>query len=145
MLDKALEDELSALAIANGAKLYDASFVKEDGNLILRISFYKEGGVSLDFCTFMSNLISPLLDVKLADMENYYLEVSSPGIERILSTPNHFGLSKGERLSVKLLDKSIVEGILLSSDDKGFVIETKEGEKSFSYALCKKVKTAFDW
>ncbi|PAF50796.1 hypothetical protein BKH43_03955 [Helicobacter sp. 13S00401-1] len=144
-MDKSLEDELSALALANGAELYDASFIKEDGNLILRISFHKEGGVDLEFCTFMSNLISPLLDVKLADKENYYLEVSSPGIERILSEPNHFRLSKGEKLSVKLPDKTTFEGILVDSNEDGFSIETKEGIKNFKYLECKKVKTIFEW
>ena len=72
--------------IAKEAELtiYDVEFVKEGGNHFLRVFLDKNGGISLDECEEFSRLLSEALDKADPISQNYYLEVSSPGIERKL-------------------------------------------------------------
>ncbi len=154
--------ELESIIHSCGCELYDIARIKENENDILRISIIaKDGQTTLDKCQLVSENISPFLDVKDIALESYVLEVSSPGIERVLKTPRHFKLSIGEKVHVKLDDKSEFEAIIDSANDKevGFLLSDEDTKltkdkksipqniqkKSFAYSQLKKVKTIFDW
>lgn len=159
MITQDLQDKLSALIMQKDMKLYDIELLKENEVMILRISIFKQDGVTLDDCEIISTLISPLLDVELADLEAYHLEVSSPGIERTLKKPQHFLCSIGHKVAVTLLDKTTLIGILESYNNQEITIKeilkpTKAkqsiAEKDMQLRKillneCKKVKTIFEW
>lgn len=145
MIAPELEEKLEKYIQSCGCELYSVEMTRELGQDILRISLYSKEGISLDQCQKVSNLISPFLDVEDPISSKYVLEVSSPGVERILKKPRHFHLSIGEEIRVKMLDKTSIEGILKSSNQEGFVLENKEGEHLISYVQTKKVKTIFRW
>ena len=90
--------------IAKEAELtiYDVEFVKEGGNHFLRVFLDKNGGISLDECEEFSRLLSEALDKADPISQNYYLEVSSPGIERKLKRDFHFEMNKGQIVDVGL-------------------------------------------
>ena len=67
-----------------GYELYDVLYLKEGANKILRIVIDQEKGISLDDCEKVNNAIKDLIDEADYIEEQYYLEISSPGIERIL-------------------------------------------------------------
>ena len=67
-----------------GYELYDVLYFKEGKNYILRIVIDNENGISLEDCEKVNNEITDILDEADYIKEQYYLEVSSPGIERIL-------------------------------------------------------------
>lgn len=67
-----------------GYELYDVLYLKEGKNYILRIVIDKEKGISLEDCEKVNNEITDLLDEADYIKEQYFLEVSSPGIERVL-------------------------------------------------------------
>ena len=85
-----------------GLILWDVRFVKEGASWYLRIFIDKEGGVTLDDCEAMSRAINDPLDEADPISQAYFLEVSSPGIERELSRPEHFEVMKGRDVSVNL-------------------------------------------
>ena len=62
----------------------------------------KEGGVSLNDCEVITRAINPILDEKDPIVENYYLEVSSPGIDRPLKKEKDFVKYAGRDVEVKL-------------------------------------------
>lgn len=84
----------------------DAEYVKEGGSFILRLLVDKEGGMGLDDCQKLSERIGGALDrdPTLNSMlsENYLLEVSSPGIDRILKKDRDFIRERGKMIDVKL-------------------------------------------
>lgn len=141
MIAPALEEKLEKYIQSCGCELYDIAMSKEFNQDILRIFITSKEGISLDKCQEVSQLISPILDVEDPIASNYMLEVSSPGIERVLKKPRHFAFSIGERIKVKMMDKTILEGVLEGSDEEGFVLN---GEK-IPYSQTKKVKTIFQW
>ena len=67
-----------------GYELYDVLYLKEGKNYILRIVIDNEKGISLEDCEKVNNEITDLLDEADYIKEQYFLEVSSPGIERVL-------------------------------------------------------------
>ena len=103
-------EELVKEKIENlGYELYDVLYIKEGPNRILRIVIDNEKGISLEDCEKVNNEIKDIIDEKDYINERYYLEVSSPGIERLLRKDWQLQKYIGEDVSVKLFKK----------DDKG--------------------------
>lgn len=141
MISAELEEKLSKYVQSCGCDLYDIAMSKEFNQDVLRVFITSKEGITLDKCQEVSQLISPLLDVEDPIASKYILEVSSPGIERVLKKPRHFMFSIGENIEVKMMDKSVLEGILESCDEDGFVV----GTQKIPYSQTKKVKTVFQW
>ena len=85
-----------------GYELYDVQYAKEGKDYFLRVFIDKEDGIDLNDCEKVSNEINPLLDEKDFIKEMYFLEVSSPGIERVLRKDEHLKDSIGKEIEVKL-------------------------------------------
>ena len=91
------------LAQQLGLTLWDIRFVKEGASWHLRVFEEKEGGVSVDDCVAMSHALDGPLDETDPIEQNYYLEVSSPGLERELTRDEHFQALLGARIKVRLI------------------------------------------
>jgi ribosome maturation factor RimP len=89
------------LAEAEGLELVDVELAGPGGHPTLRLYIDKEGGVSLDDCTSVSRAVSAALDVEDPIEGAYELEVSSPGLDRPLRTPEHFQRFAGRRARIK--------------------------------------------
>jgi ribosome maturation factor RimP len=89
------------LASQEGLELVDVELGGGGGRQILRLFIDKPGGVSLDDCTSVSRAVSAALDVEDPLQGGYDLEVSSPGLDRPLRTPEHFQKFLGSRVRVK--------------------------------------------
>ncbi|NOR56649.1 MAG: ribosome maturation factor RimP [Sulfurovum sp.] len=140
-----LETQIAKIIEANGAALYDTEIVTEFDETIFRVLVTKVGGVKLDLCATISHELSPFLDVHPPMNQQYRLEISSPGIERKLTKPVHFENAVGEKVKIKLGEGEKLKGLLKSADAKGIVVETKQGDESFSYGELNTSKTYFDW
>ena len=88
-----------------GYELYDVLYIKEGPNRILRIVIDSEQGISLDDCEKVNDEIKDLIDKADYIKEQYYLEISSPGIERLLRKDWQLKKFKGELVEVKLFKK----------------------------------------
>ena len=88
-----------------GYDLYDVEYVKEGPNYYLRIFIDNKNGIDLNDCEKVSNAINEMLDESDIIKEQYYLEVSSPGIERIIRKDKHLEQNKGKQIEVKLFKK----------------------------------------
>jgi len=140
-----LETQISKIIEANGAALYDTEIVSEFDETIFRVLITKVGGVTLDECATISYELSPFLDVNPPMSQRYRLEVSSPGIERKLVKPVHFKNAIGEKVKLKIVGADKLKGILISADNDGIVVETKQGEESYKYSDLNTCKTYFEW
>jgi ribosome maturation factor RimP len=140
-----LNDKIADIVKANGANFYGTETIQDGDNKIFRVYITKKDGVSLDLCAEISNELSPFLDVNPPINGAYFLEVSSPGIERKLENPIHFASAINERIKFKIKGGEKQKGILKSSDDNGFVVTIKGEDKSFDYDDVSKVKTYYEW
>jgi len=85
---------------AIGIELYDIEYQKEPNGLILRIYIDTINGVDSDTCVTATRAIKDFIDT-LNDLDYDYLEVSSPGIDRILKQDSDFVKYRGSRVMVK--------------------------------------------
>ena len=105
-----------------GCMLWDVEFVKEgpDHNLIIYID--KPEGISLDDCEMVNDAVEPIIDEADPIEGSYYLEISSPGLERELKTADHIKAFIGERVIVKLYaqkdGKKNFDGNIVSYNDE---------------------------
>ncbi len=107
-----------------GLELWGTQKAQESGRDIFQVFIARAGGtVSLDDCASASRLISPLLDLHDPFPGEYSLEVSSPGLERALKTPEHYRLCVGETLKITLQDKTKLEGRLIEAGADFIVID----------------------
>ena len=112
-----------------GLKLWDVRFVKEGSEHYLRVTIDKEDGIFIQDCENMSRAIDPLLDEADPISVAYFLEVSSPGLGRPLTRPEHFEAMMGQEVRVHTIrpidDKRDFVGILTAYD--GAVTITADG------------------
>jgi ribosome maturation factor RimP len=140
-----MENEISQIVESYGVSLYDTEIAKEGGHTIFRVFVVKQGGVDLDTCAQISHELSPFLDLNPPTSGNYFLEVSSPGIERKLKTKKHYLLSIGEKVQMKLLSGEKVKGVLKEVDGDAVKVETDFGIEEYDLGTIKTARTYFDW
>ena len=100
--EKKVKDIIGNIIIDLGYSLYDVEYVKESKDYFLRIYIDNPNGISLDDCERVSNTITDILDREDPIKEQYFLEVSSPGVERVLRNDQHLKDNIGVEVKVKL-------------------------------------------
>ena len=133
-----------------GYILWDVEFVREGSRRILRITIDSEEGITVDDCEKMHRAMDPVLDEADPIEEAYYLEVSSPGIERDLRTDEHIFYCVGADVEVRLYaprdGSKVFCGELLPLSEKGnIVILCGENELEFERADVAKLRTVFNF
>ena len=116
-----------------GYQLYDVQYVKEGKDYFLRIYIDKSEGIDLNDCETVNDAISDTLDEASYIKEAYFLEVSSPGIERVLRKEKHFEDNIANVVDIKLFKsidgKKEYQGILKNFDEEKLQIEEMEGKQ----------------
>lgn len=137
--------DLASIISQCGVKLYDSELTSQNSRTIYRVYIIKDGGVSLEDCEKVSRVLSPIFDVMAPVEGEYFLEVSSPGLERKLSKIEHFALSLGEEAKITLNDKSVFIGKIISVDGEIITFSNDDGKSNFSFNEIKKAKTFIQW
>jgi len=130
-----IEQMVLPITEANDLELVDVEYVKEGGEFFLRVYIDKEGGVSLNECELVTRALNPILDEKDPIKDNYYLEVSSPGLDRPLKKDKDFVKYQGRDVEIKLYKpingSKLYEGELVGlTEEKNIkiIIDNKEVE-----------------
>ena len=132
-----------------GYELYDVQYVKEGKDFYLRIVIDKEEGIDLNDCEKVNDAINDILDEADYIKDQYFLEVSSPGLERTLRKDKHFQKQIGNEVSVKLfkpLDKKKeFVGILKSYSEDELILEQEDEEIKIEVKNIALARTVFEW
>ncbi|EAL4379720.1 ribosome maturation factor RimP [Campylobacter jejuni] len=138
---------LEALCKEARLSFYDDELVSENGRKIYRIYVQKEGGVNLDDCARLSEILSPIFDVESPVNGEYFLEVSSPGLERKLSKIEHFAKSIGELVKITTNEKEKFEAKIIAVDDENITLENLENKEktTINFNDIKKARTFVEW
>jgi ribosome maturation factor RimP len=132
MKRKELEQQVEVLVnqlLAGGeTELIDVEYVKEGHDYFLRVFLDKPGGITINDCETLSRRLDAKLDEHDWIQDHYYLEVSSPGLDRPLKKPADFKRNIGKRVEVKLYQlvdgEKLFEGILIDKNNDTIIIET---------------------
>lgn len=133
-----------------GFSVWDVEYVKEGAEWYLRITIDSPNGIDIEACEKVHRAIETIIDEADPIEDFYYLEVSSPGIERTLKKPEHFSACIGEKVEIRLFapdanGKKAYKGTLCGANEKGIEIEA-DGEKlELEYSAVAKANTYFEF
>ena len=140
---------LLPIADANQVEIYDIEFVKEGSDFYLRAYIDKPDGVNINDCEAVSRALSDALDAEDFIEEAYILEVSSPGLGRVLKKDKHLERSIGEDVELKTykpIDKcKEFAGTLRAFDKDTITIVNDNGEMVFQRTDVAVIRLAFDF
>ena len=149
-----IEEKIESLIKQNienlGYELYDVEYVKEAKDYFLRIYIDSKKGIDLEDCEKVSNSITELLDKEDVIPEQYFLEVSSPGIERTLKREKHLKDNIGNEVQIKLFKpfegKKQYKGILKDFDEtKIEIVNQNEEQIEIDRKNISQIKTVYNW
>jgi len=138
-----VEDMLADFLMEEGYELYNSEFVKEGRDWFLRIYLDKasgEGYIGTEDCEKVSRFLSERLDEEDPIEQNYYLEVSSPGMDRPLLKREHYERFTGSEVEIRLYKgkdgtkniqgvlQGITEDVITVADHSGKVWELEPAE-----------------
>ena len=130
-----------------GYELYDVEYSKEGKNYYLRVFIDKPEGIDLTDCEKVNDEINDILDEANYIKEQYFLEVSSTGIERILRKDKHLEKNIGTEINIKLFKKDEngnkeYQGILKSFNENEIELEDDIKIERKNIA---QIKTIYHW
>ena len=112
----------------NNMELIEIIYRREQGGMALRITVDTQDGVTIDECEALNNYLSELLDREDIIQEHYLLEVSSPGLDRPITTDRDFERSMNKELEITTYEaidmRKTHEGKLIGMDKDKIVIES---------------------
>lgn len=133
---KQIEALLTPLIEQEGGELVDLQWRKEGPQWVLRLFLDKPQGITLDDCAYFSDRVSATLDEGDKISRSYVLEVSSPGLDRVIKKEKDFERFAGKpvKLRLKLPDNGQrrFTGVLKGLADGKVSIQVEKDLKAFS-------------
>lgn len=148
-IETKVEQLLEKTIVDLGYDLYDVRYEKEGKDYYLRIIIDKPEGIDINDCETVNNAINDMLDEADYIKDQYFLEVSSPGLERVLRKDKHFLSQIGKEISVKLFKpinklKELI-GILVEYNNEELTIKVDDETIKINLKDIALVKTIFNW
>ena len=132
-----------------GYSLYDIEYEKQGKEFHLIVYIEKEGGIDLIDCEKVTNLINPILDEADPINEQYFLEVSSSGVEKKLRKVEQYKKQIGNKIEVNLFTKinneKTIEGILEEVTDDSIIVEHNKEKIKINLNQISNAKTVYVW
>ena len=146
-IKETVRDAVSPTITELGYDIRDITYSKVGADYHLEITIDSPNGINIEDCEKVHRAIDPILD-EVDPIEGfYYLDVSSPGIERELRTDAHILHSIGQKVEAKLFaakdGRRVVCGILKSFEDGVLVITEQAGDVSLTQNEISKLRTIF--
>ena len=142
-----VREAIEPTVVELGYKIWDVTYQKLGADYHLEITIDSENGINIDDCEKVHRAIDPILDEYDFIEGFYYLEVSSPGIERELRTAEHISRSVGQKVLAKLFaqkdGKKTVKGVLSAFENGNITVTEPTGEIVLTQSEISKLTTVF--
>ncbi len=146
---QSVHDFLLPVVNGLGYDLWDVEYVKEGSEWYLRITIDSESGITIDDCERVHRAIDPIIDEHDPIENAYHLEVSSPGVERVLRTDAHIEAFRGEEVEARLFapidGKKTLRGFLGGIEDGKVILRCGETEYRIERAKLSRLSTVFEF
>lgn len=144
---------LEPVADELGYRIWNVEYVREGADMYLRLTIDSDDGIDIEDCERMTRAADPILDEADPIDSSYIFEVSSPGVERVLTTDEHFERMAQSTVELKLYrpvehngtSSRVIVGTLVGRSDGKITVITPSGELSLDTSAVARVTTVYDW
>jgi ribosome maturation factor RimP len=133
-----LESIISPLLDGLSLSLVEMSIGRHRGDVKINLVLYKDNGIGLDDLTKAQKILRPRLELEF-DRDNLSMEISSPGMSRLIKSPKEYRIFTGRKMRF-LLDEEWIEGTLTSSNDEMVFIQIENEELEIPVKRIRKAK-----
>jgi ribosome maturation factor RimP len=128
-VEQTLSELLTPVVAGLGLEFVGLEYAPQGAYSLLRIYIDAPAGVTVEDCERVSHQVSGVLEVEDPIKSHYTLEVSSPGLDRPLFTPDHYARFAGERVKVRLRvpveGRRNLTGVLTQVTDTGVTVDVE--------------------
>ena len=131
-----------------GYELVELQLRNERVGLVLRLVIHRQGGISLDDCTTVSRTVGTLLEVEDPIGRPYHLEVSSPGLDRPLTTARDFARNMGQKVTISLAEGEetrTITGLVAGVDDIMVTVTVDEAPEQIALTAIVKARLVIEF
>lgn len=136
-LDNSVEEGIVQVVESKGFECYEVKYFRSGDKTILRVFADSDTGITMDECADISRALSEYLDEVDFGKSEYTLEVSSPGLDRPLTTERDYRRFIGKTVQVRFRNEKgnarKFTGAVKSVNTDGVVIENEKEEQQFQY------------
>lgn len=148
-IETMISQEVERIISGTALELVDVEYVREK-NWYLRVFIDKEGGVDLEDCQAVSEKLSKVLDEKDPIQENYLLEVSSPGLDRILKKDKDFVRYAGRTVDIHFFQpyngkKDLAADLVGKGEDGKLTVRVDGNEEILDMKTISQVRLHIDF
>ncbi|MBF0218461.1 MAG: ribosome maturation factor RimP [Gammaproteobacteria bacterium] len=147
--EEQIQEIIKPAITAMDVELVGVEFHGQGKHSLLRVYIDREGGVDADLCAEVSYQVSAVLDIEDPISEEYTLEISSPGIDRPLFTPEHYLKQIGKEINLHLArardGRRKFRGVLTGATAEKITLEDENGHAEFSYSEINKANVIHRW
>lgn len=145
-IEEKVENKIRKPIEEAGYNLYDVQYAKEGAENYLRVFIEKPNGISIEDCEAVNDIVNPILDKEDIIKEQYYLEVSSTGIEKNIRKLEHYKQAIGTEIKVNLFKKDDngnkeIQGILKNVSETQITIDNV----TINLNNISQAKTVYHW
>ena len=146
-IKETVREAVSPVITELGYDIWDITYSKVGADYHLEITIDSPNGINIEDFEKVHRAIDPILD-EVDPIEGfYYLDVSSPGVERELRTEEHIARSVGEKVRAKLFaqkdGKRVITGVLSAFSDGKITISEQDGDVILTPSEISKITTVF--
>lgn len=143
-----IEPQLEKALAVEGIEIVNIEYHREGGRFVFRVFIDHENGVGLDLCQSASRIIADILDREDPIPQAYSLEVSSPGLDRVLKKERDFEKFQGHKVKLKTFEpldgqKKFI-GILVGLIDDKIVLDIDGSQATIPRELTAQVRLVVD-
>ena len=148
-VSQAIMSLIEPILIIEELELVDVEYKKEGKNWVLRVYIDREGGVALEDCQKVSRLAGDLIEVEDVIEPVYTLEVSSPGLNRVLKKEKDFHKYSGKKINVQchapMDGRKKFTGILTGFIDQSIYLEMDGQQYTIPLSLVAKANLVIEF
>lgn len=135
--NEALEEVIIPVVSGLGFEFVGLQYMPQGKHSLLRLFVDKPGGITIDDCAIVSRQVDAVLSVRAPMRGEYTLEVSSPGLDRLLFTPAQFQEQVGKMVSIRLMapveGKRNFKGILEKVEEETIFLQVGDDRIRLSF------------
>ena len=147
-IEELVAEEVEKIIAGTALELVDVEYVRER-NWYLRVYIDKQGGVDLEDCQAVSEKLSKILDEKDPISDNYLLEVSSPGLDRVLKKEKDFIRYQGRDVDIHFFKPhngtKLLTAVLKGREGDVLTVSHDETEETLDMKDISQIRLHFDF